>query len=400
MSEPSASSQLSTDPEVVAWQKQQQIIDAQSDIVKAMTPSLSGTTISKSQLSSTSGSALGGVITGRTASLVADDLAVLINEFTHQLASGKTTVRLIGDLSILDDLAFSLAAREQIRFFDEQINAFLGVPAVKKNEPKTEPVMHAEMFMPSPALLASAGVSVGGQLLAVISQMLTGSYQYSGQTVDPGSVSGLDFSIGHALQLSHSSLKILVDRLEPPVHAGIYHDLAALVGRSSGALQEAINAEKTAAASATKEEAAKHQPRIDQGNSLAAAIAAFATSLLTTVAGAISPPIARAAHGEEMKHDDCLIVYAKVVDSGMDVLTSERLHDQWTALSGVSVEYAIFSPAGQTLTAGTRTVLQRFHGDLKRGLDGLESERITPAVQTEELHYAPFDQPVQAANRR
>jgi hypothetical protein len=378
--DPQSSSTTSVDPVLARLQDQQKIIEAQSGIIKAYTPDLSGAKVTNSQLSASTNSALGGVLTRRTADAVADELAKIVDDFAQEFAPDKTKVRIICDLSVLGDLAFNSAAVEQICFLSNQISAFAETaPSDGPGEPQGGQPRPAPRFLPALVGLAvPAVVDLGAQLLAVLSQVIAGSYQLAGETVDLGSITGLDFSIGNALQRRKSKLGITIDRLEPPGQGPVYARLAQLAKDSTSVLQGAIDKAKEAVAAAAddKDKAAAAQAGLDRGNALATSIVQVATSLLTPPAGASVPPIARAEHGARMAQGDCLIVYAQAIDCGMDVITSERLmHDKWNALAGVSVEYAIFDSDGHALTAGTRTVIQRITGDLKKGLSDLDLEQ-------------------------
>jgi hypothetical protein len=123
------------------------------------------------------------------------------------------------------------------------------------------------------------------------------------------------------------------------------------------------------------------QAHADAGTALAQAVATFVANVQTTPASGVAPIVA-AAHGEILRRDGTLLIYAKVVAAGVDIELKSNvlLGTKWYALSAVSAEYAIFDARGTELTAGVRSVLQSSRATLRKGLADIKRERLLPPI--------------------
>jgi hypothetical protein len=126
-------------------------------------------------------------------------------------------IRVIGDLSTLGDIATLKILAGQVTQLNEQITAY--VSSVPKAAPPTGRRLKIEAVVPGrfePEFEADlvgtwASADLLGTLATVVSQLVTGTYAYSGQAIPNASIGGLDILIARKLT-PKTSVPVRVDR--------------------------------------------------------------------------------------------------------------------------------------------------------------------------------------------
>jgi hypothetical protein len=152
-------------------------------------------------------------------------------------------IRIVGDLSALSDITTLRILNNQVTQIQNQITGY--VTAVDGLKRPGE--VHTGQGLVAADLVTGA---VG--LLGVITQLVAGTYTYSGQSIPAASVGGLDILI--AKQLESKALPVCVDRFTPPVpvSSNILTRIQDLQSRVAEDLNPAVTQAVSAAAAWTQ----------------------------------------------------------------------------------------------------------------------------------------------------
>jgi hypothetical protein len=124
-------------------------------------------------------------------------------------------------------------------------------------------------------------------------------------------------------------------------------------------------------------EAAVAQNLLAVGQALATAVSTFVTTAMSAPTAGGPPPVARAAHGEALSKDGTAILYAQVIVAGDDqVLRQPLIHNTWSNLTGLIVEYALIMPGGQVEAFGLESAFAFTHGSLRKGLTDIARKPV------------------------
>jgi hypothetical protein len=362
----------------------------------------------------TSVTGLAGVFAERDARDVADKIVRAVGSYVEKHDQDPVKIeriRVIGDLSGLTDITTLRLFTGQVTHLDQQITAYL-------------------IAAPQPAGKAITAEAVGTavNLFGLITQMVAGTYTYSGQSIPAGSVGGLDIHIAN-LAAEHPRLKTLpvhVDRFAAPLPADshILMQLQALMSRVAVDLNPAIiraaadaaekaqrvtddkdllaalaaerktAPEKDAPGDPTKlpgnyqdifdklpgksSAAAMAQNILAEGQALATAISAFVTAAVSAPAAGGLPPAARAAHGEVLSEEGTALLYAQVIAAGDDqILRQDLFRNRWTNLTGLTAEYALMIPSlgNEAVAFDLESAYVVRHGSIRNGLKHVVREK-------------------------
>jgi hypothetical protein len=318
-----------------------------------------------------------------------------------------TEIRVIGDLSALSDITSLRILTGQVTNFNEQMTAYLAPRAESKSEGR----VREELF---------AGAVAGGvlNLFGVITQLVAGTYTYSGQSIPVGSIGGLDIHIAQQFDPG-DGVAVCVDRFAGPLPADsdILMQIQDLVSRAANKLNPAISQaasdaaakaqtvtddtsrltelaaekktamEKGAPLDPTKPQqeydeiserlpgesgaAARAQNLLAEGQALVTAINAFVTAAVSAPAAGGPPPVARAAHGEVLTKTGTALLFAQVIAAGDDLtLRQDLIHNEWINLTGLTAEYALMMPGERDEAAafGVESAYAVRHGSMHKGL--------------------------------
>jgi hypothetical protein len=183
---------------------------------------------------------LAGVFAERDAAEVAREIA---GKVSSRIDEHKEIVRIrvVGDLSALSDITTLRILSGQITQIQDQITGYLAAVSDLEQPPE----VHAGKGF------AAAGAVTGAVgLLGVITQLVAGTYTYSGQSIPAASVGGLDILIAKQLQLEPQALPVCVDRFTAPVpvSSGILTQIQGLLSLVAEKLNPAIAQAASAAA--------------------------------------------------------------------------------------------------------------------------------------------------------
>ena len=298
---------------------------------------------------------------------------------------------------------------------DEQITGYLMVAPPAESPPEERAVKKTEIFAAD-----VAGGVLNGVLNAVgvITQLVAGTYTYSGQSIPNATIVGLDIRIAQQFD-PRTSVPVYVDRFAGPVPAGsdILKQIQKVVSRAAKDLNPAIKRaasdaaakkqtvtddkdrltelaaeKKTAMEKGAPLDPAKPQQEYDEvseqlpgksgdaaaaqnvlaeGQALVTAINAFVTAALSAPAAGGPPPVARAAHGEVLSKTGTALLYAQVIAAGDDqTLRQDLIHNEWTNLTGLTAEYALMLPgeSNEAAAFGVESAYAVRHGSIHKGL--------------------------------
>ena len=376
-----------------------------------------GTVIAKDTVTpGTSVTGLAGVLAVADAAEVADKIVQKISPHIQDNGQGRIQeIVIINDLSALTDITALRILRSQLTQLTGQISAYA------KSFPDAKPSIeadHERTFTDFIAPFAGIGTVMSGLGAAagLISQLVTGTYTYSGQVIPNASVGGLDILI--AQRLAEKRVPVRVDRFAAmPADSEILAQIQDLVPQVTHRLNPALTrAAKAAAdkaqivandkdrlarldaqlAAAQKDptsangnqqkeydeiisrlpgesgEAAVAQNLVTSGQALAAAVSAFVTATMSAPAAGGLAPVARAAHGEALGEDGTAILYAQVIAAGDDqVLRQTLIHNTWSNLTGVTAEYALLMPGGEAAASGLASAFAITNGSIRKGLSDI-----------------------------
>lgn len=365
---------------------------------------------------------LAGVFAERDAEEVARKIAekatACIDEHNNPDQTEKVVrIRVVGDLSALGDIATLRILNDQLTQIHNQINGYVTAVHVLKQPAQAQP---------EKGLVAADVVTGAVSLLGVITQLVAGTYTYSGQSIPPTSVGGLDILIARQLRGGPKALPVCVDRFTAPVpvSSNILTQILGLQSQLAGDLNAAITQAASAAATATQAVAndkdlltaldtaiaaslkgsssdpklqqledkrdevasrlnsesglaAQAQSLVTAGQALVTAINAFVTAAVSAPAAAGLPPVAHAARGEVLSEPGSALLYAQVIAAGDDqILRQDLFHNTWTNLTGLTAEYALMLP-WQDQVAGSDLVwfYASRHGSIRNGLKNIVGEK-------------------------
>jgi hypothetical protein len=390
--------------------------------------SATGATIAKDTVTEgTSVTGLAGVLAVADAAAVADKIVHAVSSHLGDKGQGKVQeIRVVGDLSVLGDVTALRILSSQVEQLTGQISAY--ADSVPDAEAPSE---GGPAFKDMLALGAvGAGISVLGAAAGLISQLVTGTYTYSGQVIPNSSVAGLDILI--ARRLGAKAFPVRVDRFEAmPADSEILAQIQGLVPQVARKLNPALTRAAAAAAekaqivaddkdrlarldaqlaaaqkdspaatagkgappaSGTQQqeyddvsgrlpgesgEAAVAQNLLAAGQALATAVSTFVTTAMSAPATGGPAPVVRAAHGEALTRDGTAILYAQVIAAGDDqVLRQTLIHNTWTNLTGVTAEYALIMPGGATEAFGLESAFAITHGSIRKGLSDIARKPV------------------------
>lgn len=389
--------------------------------------SLQPVTIAKDTVTTgTSVTGLAGVLAeadaGEVAAAIARAVTPAVTEAAQDTQDAQDKIqeiRVIGDLSALGDVTTLEIMTGQVAQLAGQVADY--VKAVPDTAPPPRKA-GLEGLKSVAAFGALDAANTLGTLASTISQLVAGTYTYSGQAIPNASVGGLDILIARALAPA-VGVPVRVDRFTMPGSSQILKQVQNLVTKGTSDLNPAltraaaaaaakaqvlandkdriteIDAELTAVqkgspldpAALRKEydevsarlpgesaEAAAAQNLLTEGQALAAAITAFVSGAVSAPAPGGPVPVIRAAHGELLTKDGTALLYAQVVAAGDDqVLRQTLIHDTWSNLTGLTAEYALLMPGGEALAFGLESALAVAHGSVRKGLTDIARKRVT-----------------------
>jgi hypothetical protein len=360
---------------------------------------------------------------------VADKIVQAVSSHIRDNGQGRIQeIRVIGDLSALNDVTALRILRSQVTQLTGQITAYAhSVPGAEK--PGTdEDSQSVRDFL----ALGSFGAAITGLGAAagLISQLVTGTYTYSGQVIPNASVGGLDILI--AQRLAAQAVPVRVDRFAAmPADSEILAQIQGLVPQVARQLNPALTRAASAAAekaqivtddkdrlarldaqltAAQKDppsapggkgsaltsdrqqkdyddvsnrlpresgEAAVAQNLLAVGQALATAVSTFVTTTMSAPTAGGPAPVARAAHGEALSKDRTAILYAQVIAAGDDqVLRQTLIHNTWSNLTGLTVEYALIMPGGEAEAFGLESAFAITHGSIRKELSDIARKPV------------------------
>jgi hypothetical protein len=362
----------------------------------------------------TSATGLAGVLADADAEDVAAGIAQAISSHFPALAEKKIQeIRVIGDLSALGDITSLGIFTSQVTKLSAQITEYI------RSVPQAAGGLKA-VGVAAPLGIGDA-VNALSTLAGTISQLVAGTYTYSGQAIPNASIGGLDILIARELT-SKISVPVHVDRFAMLANSDILEQFQNLVTRAAQELNPALaraaaaaaakaqiaagdkdriselDAEQTASQKGSSpdsgklqeeydkvsarlpgesDEAAEAQNLLAEGQALAAAITAFVTGALSTPVTGGPAPVTRAAHGERLSKDGTAILYAQVIAAGDDqVLRQTLIHNTWSNLTGLTAEYALLMQGEEALAFGLESSLAVAHGSIREGLTDITRKRV------------------------
>jgi hypothetical protein len=359
---------------------------------------------------------------------VADKIVQAVSSHIRDNGQGRIQeIRVIGDLSALNDVTALRILRSQVTQLTGQITAYAdSVPGAER--PAEEDGRSVRDFLALGSV--GAGITVLGAAAGLISQLVTGTYTYSGQAIPNASVGGLDILI--AQRLAAKTVPVRVDRFAAmPADSEILAQLEGLVPQVARQLNPALTRAASAAAekaqivaddkdrlarldaqltAAQKDppaapdgkgsapasgkqqeeydevsnrlpresgEAAVAQNLLAVGQALATAVSTFVTTTMSAPTAGGPAPVARAAHGEALSKDGTAILYAQVIAAGDDqVLRQTLIHNTWSNLTGLTVEYALIMPGGEAEAFGLESAFAFTHGSIRKGLTDIARKPV------------------------
>jgi hypothetical protein len=359
----------------------------------------------------TSVTGLAGVLAEADAADVADNIAAAISSHGQTLTDkGIRRIRVIGDLSVLGDISTLGILSSQVARFTDEITAYVGsappVQALAQAEAAPTPGGGLERFGVAQFLGIGSAVNALGALAGTISQLVTGTYTYSGQAIPNTSIGGLDILVARALSAKITTIPVCVDRFGLPASSQILEDFQDLVTKAAHELNPALVRAAAAAAAAAQivaddkdhlakldaqeyekiaarlpgesNEAAAAEHHLAEGHALAAAITAFVAGAMSTPAKGGPALITQAAHGERLNEDGTAILYAKVIAAGDDqVLRQTLIHNTWSNLTGLTAEYAVLVRGQEAVAFGLESAFAVAHGSIRRGLTDITRKKVT-----------------------
>jgi hypothetical protein len=306
-------------------------------------------------------------------------------------------IRVIGDLSALADVNTLRMLDGQADQLRTQATKYAG--RVPERQPAKQPGK-----IESKGLVADA-VAAAGTVIGLVTQLIAGTYTYSGQVIPNAAIGGLDVLVARKLDVKDVSVH--VDRFATmPKDSDILKKIRELTPSAADELNPALsraawNAAATAQvvtddkqrltdigtekagllkpppADSGKPETAKEpdpgqlakldqeyddickrlpdesgtaadaQNLLAEGQALVAAINAFVASAMSAPAAGGPAPVARAAHGEVLSKPGIALLYVQVIAVGDDqTLRQDLIHNEWTNLTGLTAEYALMMPGG------------------------------------------------------
>ena len=394
--------------------------------------SATGATIAKDTVTAgTSVTGLAAVLAVADAADVADKIVQAVSSYIRDNGQDRIReIRVIGDLSALNDVTALRILRSQVAQLTGQITAYadsvLGADQSAEEDKRSVSDLVAGGV--------GAGISVLGAAAGLISQLITGTYTYSGQAIPNASVGGLDILI--AQRLATKTIPARVDRFAAmPADSEILAQLQGLVPQVAGRLNLALtqaastaaekaqtvaddkdrlarldaqltaaqkdppsapNGKGSAQASGKQQEeydeisnrlpgengeAAVAQNLLAVGQALATAVSTFVTTTMSAPTAGGPAPVARAAHGEALTKDGTAILYAQVIAAGDDqVLRQTLIHNTWSNLTGVTVEYALIMPGGEAEAFGLESAFAVTHGSIRKGLTDIARKPVSLRV--------------------
>jgi hypothetical protein len=367
---------------------------------------------------------LAGVFAEHDAEEVARKIAKEVSTRIGEQNNNIVRIRVVGDLSALGDITTLRILNDQVTLIQNQITGYLtAVRGLKQ----PEEVHTGERLVASDVVAGAAG------LLGVITQLVAGTYTYSGQSIPAASVGGLDILIAKHLQREPKALPVCVDRLTAPVPVSsniltliqglqwqvaeaitdavsaaaawaqaVANDkdsltalntaIAAMLKGSSSVsdkaqkdaspdpqLQELENQRDVVANRLTTSEsgqAAQAQNLVTAGQALATAISAFITAAVSAPAAGGLPPLAHATRGEVLSEPGTALLYAQVIAAGDDqILRQDLIHNTWTNVTGLTAEYALMLPwQDQVVDSDLVWFYASRHGSMRNGLKNVVGE--------------------------
>lgn len=384
--------------------------------------SLQPVTIAKDTVTTgTSVTGLAGVLAEADAGEVAAAIARAVTPAVAEAASGAQyriqEIRVIGDLSALGDVTTLGIMTGQVAQLTGQVAEYV------KTVPAAAPPRTGLKGLKSVAAFGALdAVNDIGTLASTITQLVAGTYTYSGQAIPNASVGGLDVLIARALAPT-AGVPVRVDRFTMPGGGDILEQVQNLVTKAASDLNPALT--RAAAAAAAKaqvvsddkdrlteldaeltaiqkgspldpaalrkeydevsarlpgesEEAAAAQNVLAEGQALANAITAFVSAAVTAPTAGGPAPVTRAAHGELLAKDGTALLYAQVIAAGDDqVLRQTLIHNTWSNLTGLTAEYALLMPGREALAFGLESAFAVAHGSVRKGLTDIARKKVT-----------------------
>jgi hypothetical protein len=386
--------------------------------------SLQPVTIAKDTVATgTSVSGLAGVLAvadaGEVAAAIARAVTAAVTEAAPDTSPKIQEIRVIGDLSALSDVTTLEIMAGQVAQLTGQVAEYVKTVPDAVAAPRTG-LSGLKSVAAFGALDAANAV---GSLASTITQLVAGTYTYSGQAIPSASVGGLDILIARALAPG-VSVPVRVDRFTVPGNSEIMNQVQNLVTKAASDLNPALT--RAAAAAAAKaqvvaddkdrlteldaeltavqkgspldpaglrkeydevsarlpgesEEAAAAQNVLAEGQALAAAITAFVSGAVSAPAAGGPVPVVRAAHGEVLRKDGTALLYAQVIAAGDDqVLRQTLIHNTWSNLTGLTAEYALLLvPGHEALAFGLESAFAVAHGSVRKGLTDIARKKVT-----------------------
>lgn len=386
-------------------------VPAQPTSSSASAPAPAVTIAKDTVTTGTSVTGLAGVLAEADAADVADNIAAAISSHGQTLTDkGIRRIRVIGDLSVLGDISTLGILSSQVARFTDEITAYVGsappVQALAQAEAAPTPGGGLERFGVAQFLGIGSAVNALGALAGTISQLVTGTYTYSGQAIPNTSIGGLDILVARALSAKITTIPVCVDRFGLPASSQILEDFQDLVTKAAHELNPALVRAAAAAAAAAQivaddkdhlakldaqeyekiaarlpgesNEAAAAEHHLAEGHALAAAITAFVAGAMSTPAKGGPALITQAAHGERLNEDGTAILYAKVIAAGDDqVLRQTLIHNTWSNLTGLTAEYAVLVRGEEAVAFGLESAFAVAHGSIRRGLTDITRKKVT-----------------------
>jgi hypothetical protein len=372
----------------------------------------------------TSVTGLAGVLAEADAGEVAAGIARAVGAAVTEAAQGAQAniqeIRVIGDLSVLGDVTTLEIMSSQVAQLTGQVAEYVkAVPdAVAPPPPRTG--LKGEKI--AEFLGVGDAANALGSLAGTITQLVAGTYTYSGQAVPSASVGGLDILTARALA-PRVSVPVRVDRFTMPGAGQILDQVQKLVTKAASDLNQALTRAAAAAAARAQvvaddkdrlteldaeltavqkgspldpaalraeydkvsarlpgesEDAAAAQNLLSEGQALANAITAFVSAAVTAPTAGGPAPVTRAAHGELLSKDGTALLYAQVIAAGDDqVLRQTLIHNTWSNLTGLTAEYALLLPGREALAFGLESAFAVAHGSVRKGLTDIARKKVT-----------------------
>jgi hypothetical protein len=327
-------------------------------------------------------------------------------------------IYVINDLSALSDITTLEILTSQASQLSEQITAFAAAVPDRQQPVATDKKSFKTLLGPS---LGDA-ISALGTVASTVSQLLAGTYTYSGQAIPNASITGLDILIAQELT-ARTSAKVHVDRFTAVPGGsdilGAIQSLASLAAKelnlaltraASAAAEKAqivaddkdrlteLDAEQTAAQKGSSpgpgelekeydricerlpgenDGAAAAQNTLTEGQALATAVSTFITSAMSAPTSGGSSPAVHASHGEMLSKAGTALLYGQVIAAGDDqILRQTVIHDTWSNLTGVTAEYALIQPGSGTLACGIKSAFAVSHGSVRKGLTDITRKPV------------------------